>query len=81
MTVKFFWKADCPKCPAAKENVSSLEEVEYYNLDEPHGLAEAAFYSIMATPSIVISDEDGSELVAFRGDVPSREAIKKWLPQ
>lgn len=79
MKVKFFWKRDCPKCPSAKENVSALDNVEYFSLDEPSGLAEAAFYSIMATPSVVISEADGSEVVAFRGEVPSNEVLRKWL--
>ena len=55
MTLKLFWKADCPRCPAAKDAVSGIENVEYYNLDESAGLAEATFYSIMSTPSLVIS--------------------------
>ena len=79
MTVKFFWKQDCPKCPLAKENVSNLDDVEYFNLDEPGGLAEAAFYSILATPSVVISKPDGSEVVAFRGEVPPNEVLRQWL--
>lgn len=79
MTIKFFWKEDCPKCPAAKDSISSLKKVEYYNLNEPDGLAEAAFYSIMATPSVVISNSDGSELVTFRGEVPPSEVLQKWL--
>lgn len=79
MTVKFFWKEDCPKCPSAKEVVSTLDDVEFYNLGEPDGLAEAAFYSIMATPSVVISKPDGAEVVAFRGEVPPSEVLRKWL--
>jgi len=79
MTIKFFWKEDCPRCPSAKASVATLGEVEYYNLDEPEGLAEAAFYSIMATPSLVISKPDGSELVTFRGEVPPGEVLRKWL--
>ena len=79
MTVKFFWKQDCPKCPSAKAMVSTMDNVEYFSLDEPGGLAEAAFYSIMATPSVVISKADGSEVVAFRGDVPPNEVLREWL--
>ncbi len=79
MTVKLFWKRDCPKCPAAKESVVGLKGVEYYSLDEPGGLAEAAFYSIMSTPSLVISDDDGTEIVSFRGEVPAVSELNRWL--
>ncbi len=79
MTVKLFWKADCPKCPAAKKSVHELKGVEYYSLDEPGGLAEAAFYSIMSTPSLVISDDEGTEVVSFRGEVPAVSELSRWL--
>lgn len=79
MTLKFFWKEDCPKCPAAKERVKDLSGIEYYNVEEAGGLAEAAFYGVMATPSLVISGEDGSEIVSFRGEMPQVEEINKWL--
>ena len=79
MSVKFFWKSDCPKCPAAKERITEVDQVEFFNLDEPTGLAEAAFYSVMATPSVVISRPDGSEVVSFRGDVPPNEELARWL--
>ena len=79
MTVKLFWKEDCPKCPAAKESVLELDGVEYYSLDDPDGLAEAAFYSVMSTPSLVISGDDGTEVVSFRGEVPSVSELDRWL--
>ena len=79
MTLKFFWKEDCPKCPSAKARVSDIENVQFYNLDEPDGLAEAAFYSVMSTPSVVISNDSGAEVVAFRGDVPENKVLQKWL--
>lgn len=80
MKVKFFYKNDCPKCPAAKEIVSQLKcEVEAFNLDEADGLAEAAYYSIMSTPSIIISDDEEKEIATFRGEVPSKAELEKWL--
>jgi len=77
--VKFFWKQYCPKCPAAKAIIADLENVEYYNLDETDGLAEAAFYGIMSTPSVVITKPNGSEVTAFRGTVPTSEVLRQWL--
>lgn len=79
MTLKLFWKADCPRCPAAKEAISDIEGVEFYNLDESTGLAEAAFYRIMSTPSLVISREDGTEVKSFRGEVPASLELAPWL--
>lgn len=79
MTIKMFWKEECPKCAAVKTSLAGFENVEYYDLGDPDGLAEAAFYSIMATPSVVISKTDGTEVVAFRGDVPSKKVLQKWL--
>ncbi len=79
MTVKLFWKEDCPKCPAAKKTVAGLDGIEYYSLDESDGLAEAAFYSVMSTPSLVISDDEGTEVVSFRGEIPSVSELDRWL--
>ncbi len=79
MTFKLFWKDDCPKCPAAKETVSAINGVEYFSLDDPSGLAEAAFYSVMSTPSLVISNDDGSEVASFRGEVPAVSELSQWL--
>ncbi len=78
MTTKFFWKSECSKCPAAKESISDLKDVEFYNLDEAEGLAEAAFYSVMSTPSLVISDDKGAELASFRGEMPTAEELGRW---
>lgn len=79
MKIKLFWKENCPKCPAAKMLVEQFEEVESYNVEDSEGLAEAAFYGIMSTPSIVIADEVGKEIVSWRSDVPDLEDVKKWL--
>jgi hypothetical protein len=79
MTLKLFWKADCPKCPAAKASLADMADIEYYSLDEAAGLAEAAFYSVMSTPSLVISGTDGSEVASFRGEIPPLEEISRWL--
>ncbi len=77
--VKVFWKTDCPKCPAAKAAVADSPKAELFNLDDVDGLAEAAFYGVMSTPSIIITDESGNEMTSWRGEVPSRQEIEKWL--
>jgi hypothetical protein len=77
--VKVFWKNDCPKCPAAKAVVASSQKAELFSLDEVDGLAEAAFYGIMSTPSIIVTDGTGRELAAWRGEIPEKRDIEKWL--
>ena len=76
MFLKLFVKEDCPKCPAAKEAVKGFEDkVEVYDIDQVEGLAEAAFYSIQCTPSILMVDDDGHELQAWRCEVPNPREI------
>ena len=77
--VKVFWKNNCPKCPAAKALVSGSGNAELFNLDEVEGMAEGAFYGVMSTPSIIVTDSGGQELAAWRGEVPSKKDIVEWL--
>lgn len=82
-SVKIFTRAQCPKCPAAKEVGKKLERegvsVFQYDLDTADGLAEASFYSILSTPSLVIEDEQEREVVSWRGMVPTLGEVKRHL--
>jgi len=41
-------------------------------------LAEASFYSVMSTPSIILCDGRGKEKRGWRGEVPpAKEVLKK----
>jgi glutaredoxin len=82
--LKIFTKADCPKCPAAKQLGEEIQKegkisVEFYNVDEAEGLAEAQLCSVLATPTLIICDdsEDENEIKSFRGEAPGREEIIK----
>jgi hypothetical protein len=81
MILKVFWKQACPRCPAAKELAKDLAgqgvKVEYHNIDEVDGLAEATFFDVMATPSLVLVDDKNQEVVSWRGQVPDQEEVKK----
>jgi len=77
--IKVFWKVDCPKCPAAKAVVAGSANAELFSMDEVDGLAEAAFYGVMSAPSIVVTDDSGREVTSWRGEIPSRGDIEKWL--
>lgn len=79
MIVKIFSKKECPKCPPAKELALELEKrgvnVKQYDVETTDGLAEAAMHDVMATPSVVIVDNSGSEIKSFRGEAPSLEEV------
>ncbi len=79
--VKFFFKKDCPKCPAAKAIVSKLDQslVEYHNLDEVDGLTEGAYYMVVSTPTTIIVDEQGREVKSWRGEVPNEKELQEAL--
>jgi len=81
--IKIFLKAKCPKCPAAKEIGIELKKeglpVFHYDLDTIDGLAEASFYSILSTPSLIIEDEEEREVASWRGMVPTLQEVKQHL--
>ncbi len=82
-SVKIFTKAQCPRCPAAKEIWKKLKRegvpVFHYDMDTTDGLAEASFYSILSTPSLVIEDEEEREVIIWRGRVPALEEVRQYL--
>jgi hypothetical protein len=75
MTIKLFVKTDCPRCPAAKHAVEGITGVEVYSVDEVDGLAEASFYGVLATPTVLVLDGDDRELASWRGEAPDRAAL------
>jgi len=77
--LKVFVKQDCQKCPAAKEVAGRFPETEIYDIEQPDGLAEAAYYSVLCTPSIVVVDEGGSEVHAWRCAVPSPKDVSDFI--
>lgn len=79
MRVKLFVKDACPRCPAAKRVCEDIETLEIYDVGDIDGLAEASFYSVLATPSIVIVDSAGTEVASWRGEVPTRSDISAHL--
>jgi hypothetical protein len=81
--IKIFTKAKCPKCPAVKKIGVELKKegvpVYNYDLDTIDGLAEASFYSILSTPSLIIEDEEEREIIGWRGVVPTLQEVKEYL--
>jgi hypothetical protein len=81
--VKVFVKDGCAKCPSAKEVGSLLLqegiEVLYYDIDTADGLAEASFYGVLATPTMIVEDSEEKMLADFRGTVPTVQEVKEVL--
>ena len=81
--VKVFTRRECPKCPATREvgNHLRMEGVRVidYDMGTIEGLAEAAFYGVMATPTIIVEDREDHELAAWRGTVPTPQEIEESL--
>jgi len=81
MRVKLFVKDDCPKCPAAKHACDGLDSVEVYDLTDIDGLAEAAFHSVLSTPTVLVVDSSGTEVAAWRGEAPARAELRAVVAQ
>lgn len=55
--------------------------VEENDLDTLDGLAEGAYYQVIATPTTIIIDEEGREVRSWRGVVPSENEIHRLIYQ
>ena len=83
--VKLFWKAECPLCGNAKIIGGMLKQdglmVDDYNLDTADGLAEASYYGVKSTPTMIIEDEEENAIVSYSGQVPTAVEVKKAISQ
>ncbi|MBN1263664.1 MAG: thioredoxin family protein [Candidatus Pacebacteria bacterium] len=82
MILKIFTRNNCPKCPPAKklgrdlENKSQVRiQIEWFDVDKIEGMAEGAFYQVMATPTMILVDDKGKIAAEWRGKVPKESAI------
>lgn len=74
--IKLFVKQDCPRCPAAKHAVDGLNGVEIYDVGDVDGLAEAAYFNVLSTPTVLVVDASGREVAAWRGEAPERASLR-----
>ncbi len=78
-----FSKNDCPQCPAAKVLGERLQKkgqvVNQFDVDTADGLAEASFYGVMSTPTIIIIDSDEEQLAVWRGSMPAEDELLEFL--
>lgn len=81
--VKLFWKSECPKCPQAKLIGNLLKEegleVIDYDIDTVEGLAEATYYGVLSTPTLIVEDPEENPIADFRGTIPTPEEIRRIL--
>jgi glutaredoxin len=82
-TVKVFTQAGCARCPQAKQAGAALKEEGFkvleFDIGTADGLAEAAFYSVQATPTILIEDASEKIIGDFRGEVPPLPKLRECL--
>lgn len=81
MDIKLFVKNDCPKCPAAKRACEGVDGVQVYDISEMDGLAEAAFHSVLSTPTVLVVDTSGNEVASWRGEAPDRSDLLRAIAQ
>ena len=79
MEVKLFVKEDCPRCPAAKAACEGIANVSVYDVGDIDGLAEASFWGVLSTPSILVVDSTGHEVASWRGEAPNPADIRAAL--
>lgn len=83
MILKLFTQPNCSRCPVAKKLVDDLRltvndlRIEEYDVTTVEGLAEASFYTVMATPSILIFDDNNKKIGDWRGESPKIEEVLK----
>ncbi len=86
MKLQVFTQKECPRCPAAKETVQELVrerdvDVAEFDVETVDGMAEAAYYGIMSTPSIVLVNSSGEEIISWRGIAPDKDRILQILDE
>ncbi|MBN2231822.1 MAG: thioredoxin family protein [Deltaproteobacteria bacterium] len=83
MELKVFVQDACPRCPAAKDLAADIAAaggtVNIFDTGAAAGLAEASFFGIMATPSLLVVDNDDRVVGAWRGTVPGRDEVDRLL--
>jgi glutaredoxin len=77
--VKLFVKDDCPRCPAAKRACEGIANLSVYDVGDVDGLAEASFWGVLATPSVLVVDSRGQEVASWRGEAPDPSELHALL--
>jgi len=59
------------------QDKSAKLKVEEYDTTTVEGMAEGSFYTVMATPTILLCDDAGKVLKDWRGEAPSLTTLEK----
>ena len=86
MVLKIFTSPTCPKCPPAKKLGKEIKKegeikVEWFDISTVDGLAEASFYSVLFTPSLVLVNKAGKEIAGWRGQAPKKNVVEDVIAQ
>jgi thioredoxin-related protein len=86
MKIQFFTQKECANCPPAKETLKEIKserdvDVSELDVETVDGMAEAAYYGIMSTPSIVLVNSSGDEIISWRGVVPDKDKVLRILDE
>ena len=54
-------------------------DVKEYRLETVNGLAEGIFHGVIATPTLIVVDEDGKNIAAWRGKLPDPAGLHAVL--
>ena len=81
MKVKLFSREGCTKCPEAKKLLDQIiaNDYETFDVDTDDGLAEASYYGVMSTPSILILGNNDEVITSWKGVIPSEAELLNLL--
>lgn len=84
MEIKVFTQEGCPNCPAARSVVETVADgkkvkVRVFDVDDVDGMAQSQFYSVMGTPTTIVVDDDESEIVSWRSQVPDKSELSNII--
>jgi len=77
--LKVFVQPGCPACPSAERLAEKLKEktkVEIYDISQRKALKEAIKYRVMATPTLVLTDQKGKIKKQWVGTPEEKEILK-----
>ena len=82
MELKVFISQSCPRCYEARRLAQIFQDhgtrVNVHDVGTADGLAEAAFYGVQSTPTVLVIERD--EVVQrWSGQAPKPEEVRQWL--
>lgn len=79
MEIKLFLSEGCPLCPEALAACEGLDDLSVFDIERVEGRSEAVAHGVRTAPSILVLDNDGREIAAWRGEVPDKDSLRSLL--